>query len=42
VQGFIDLGNDNVERKAPWMNDIADAVTKKPAEWLYNHGIKLF
>lgn len=41
VQGFIQYGNDNVERHAPWMNDIADAVTQKPAEWLYNVGIKL-
>ena len=41
VQGFIDLGNDNVERQAPWLNRIADAAMAKPAEWLYNAGIKL-
>ncbi len=41
VQGFIDLGNDNVERKAPWMNRAAEWATAKPAEWLYNAGIKL-
>ena len=41
VQGFIDLGNDNAERKAPWMNDVADQVMEKPAEWLYHAGIRL-
>lgn len=41
VQGFINLGNDNVERKAPWLNDIADKVMEKPAEWLYNMGIRI-
>lgn len=41
VQGYINLGNDNVERKAPWMNDVADKLAEKPAEWLYNAGIKL-
>lgn len=41
VQGFINLGNDNVERKAPWLNRIADSVMEKPAEWLYNVGIRL-
>lgn len=41
LQGFINLGNDNVERKAPWMNDVADNVFEKPAEWLYNIGIVL-
>lgn len=40
VQGFINLGNDNVERKAPWMNRAADVVMQKPAEWLYNVGIR--
>ena len=42
VQGFIDLGNDNVERQAPWMNRAAEWATAKPAEWLYNAGIKLY
>jgi len=41
IQGFINLGNDNVERHAPWMNDAADKVMAKPAEWLYDLGIRL-
>ncbi|BDZ39627.1 hypothetical protein [Microbacterium suwonense] len=41
-QGFINLGNDNVERKAPWLNRIAESVLQKPAEWLLAAGIKLF
>ncbi len=41
VQGFINLGNDNVERQAPWLNRAADAALQAPAEWLYNAGIKL-
>lgn len=40
VDGFIQLGNDNVERKAPWMNDAADASFGKAGEWLYNHGVR--
>ena len=42
VQGFINLGNDNVERKAPWLNRLAEKATEKPAQWLYNMGIKLY
>lgn len=41
VQGFIDLGNDNAARKAPWLVDSADKLMEKPAEWLYHAGIKL-
>ena len=41
-QGFVNLGNDNVERKAPWLNRAAEKVLQKPAEWLYNAGIKLY
>ena len=41
LQGFIDLGNDNVERKAPWLNRAADAALGGVGEWLYNAGIKL-
>lgn len=41
VGGFVQLGNDNVERRAPWMNDAADAVFAPAGEWLYNHGIRL-
>ena len=40
LQGFINLGNDNAERKAPWMNDAADVIMQKPAEWLYRVGIR--
>lgn len=42
LQGFIDLGNDNVERKAPWANDIADSLLRVPGEWLLSVGIKLY
>lgn len=42
AQGVINLGNDNVERHAPWINRVADNVLQKPAEWLYNCGIKLY
>lgn len=41
IQGFIELGNDNVERKAPWLNRIAEKVMEKPATWLYDVGIRL-
>jgi uncharacterized protein YukE len=41
VDGFIQLGNDNVERRAPWMNDAADATFGRAGEWLYDHGIRL-
>jgi WXG100 family type VII secretion target len=41
VQGFINLGNDNAARKAPWLVDGADWLLAKPAEWLYNAGIRL-
>lgn len=41
VQGFINLGNDNAARKAPWLVDGADRLLEKPAEWLYDVGIKL-
>ncbi|MDP3889650.1 WXG100 family type VII secretion target [Nocardioides sp.] len=40
-QGFIDLGNDNAARKAPWLVEGADRLMEKPAEWLYNVGIRL-
>ncbi|KAA1421555.1 hypothetical protein F0U44_04515 [Nocardioides humilatus] len=40
-QGFINYGNDNVARKAPWLVEGADKLMEKPAEWLYNMGIKL-
>jgi hypothetical protein len=41
VQGFINYGNDNVERHAPWLVDAADALMEKPAEWLYDVGFPL-
>lgn len=40
-QGFITLGNDNAARKAPWLVDGADRLMQKPAEWLYEMGIRL-
>lgn len=40
-QGLVNLGNDNIERKAPWLNRGAEAILEKPAEWLYNMGIRL-
>lgn len=40
-QGFINLGNDNVERRAPWLNRAAEKVMQGPAELLYNMGVKL-
>ncbi|GAB3156943.1 hypothetical protein GCM10027058_31490 [Microbacterium neimengense] len=42
LQGFVNLGNDNVERKAPWLNRAAETVLEKPAKWLYDMGIKLY
>ncbi|MFZ2501835.1 MAG: hypothetical protein WAW88_04050 [Nocardioides sp.] len=41
VQGFINYGNDNVERHAPWLNRAADQLMEKPADWLYKHGVRL-
>jgi len=41
VQGFINYGNDNVARQAPWLVEGADKLMEKPAEWLYNMGIRL-
>ncbi|MDQ4213452.1 hypothetical protein [Microbacterium capsulatum] len=42
LQGFINLGNDNVERKAPWMNRIAETAMQGPADWLLSMGIKVY
>lgn len=41
IQGFINYGNDNVARHAPWLVDGADRLLEKPGEWLYNVGIRL-
>lgn len=40
LQGFINLGNDNVERQAPWLNRVVGDPFYDAGSWLYSHGIK--
>lgn len=36
VSGFLNYGNDNVARHAPWLVKGADKLMEKPGEWLYD------
>lgn len=41
-QGYVQVGNDHVRMHAPWLVDGANALLARPAEWLYNMGVKLY